>query len=264
MKWVLCVQWLRLAVTGLGLGLQSLHSLCQLHTNGLLKLIEGPFGLHSLHNYTIGLSRPIRWVKIASNSILQFRLRFDCFCSRGGGGGSVDLVSVVSVTLEGTSADANSASASGNKKQAGLSTQDISNSNLFDVLNSIKNDYDLGTNRGSSKLAEKGSNSDGKLMLVDDDGKPLKKVDYLVNADSDSEAEEVFNETVGFMASTSSKVYNHSKSDSGVESKSMYEQWRETYVKHRYDDEDFDDCGLIDASLKFVNAFDISLHGQLR
>ncbi|GJX41652.1 hypothetical protein Tco_0256642 [Tanacetum coccineum] len=75
MKWVLCVQWLRLAVTGLGLGLQSLHSLCQLHTNGLLKLIEGPFGLHSLHSYTIGLSRPIRWVKIASNSILQFRLR---------------------------------------------------------------------------------------------------------------------------------------------------------------------------------------------
>ncbi|GJZ27071.1 hypothetical protein Tco_0571324 [Tanacetum coccineum] len=39
MKWVLCVQWLRLAVTGLGLGLQSLHSLCQLHTNGLLKMV---------------------------------------------------------------------------------------------------------------------------------------------------------------------------------------------------------------------------------
>ncbi|GKG16622.1 hypothetical protein Tco_0361579, partial [Tanacetum coccineum] len=28
------------------------------------------------------------------------------FCSGGGGGGSVDVVSVVSVTLEGTSADA--------------------------------------------------------------------------------------------------------------------------------------------------------------
>ncbi|GKG32223.1 hypothetical protein Tco_0427173, partial [Tanacetum coccineum] len=48
-------------------GLHSLHSLCQLHTNRLLKLIEGPFGFHSLHNYTIGLSRPIRWVEIASN-----------------------------------------------------------------------------------------------------------------------------------------------------------------------------------------------------
>ncbi|GJW09776.1 hypothetical protein Tco_1575603 [Tanacetum coccineum] len=33
---------------------------------------------HGLHSYTIGLSRPIRWVKIAFNSILQFRLRFDC------------------------------------------------------------------------------------------------------------------------------------------------------------------------------------------
>ncbi|GJZ87072.1 hypothetical protein Tco_0658682, partial [Tanacetum coccineum] len=30
-------------------------------------MIEGPFGLHSLHSYTIGFSRPIRWVKIASN-----------------------------------------------------------------------------------------------------------------------------------------------------------------------------------------------------
>nr|GEW33677.1 hypothetical protein [Tanacetum cinerariifolium] len=105
---------------------------------------------------------------------------------------------------------------------------------------------------------------DGKLILVYDDGKPLKKVDYLVNADSDSEVEEVFNETAGFMASRSSKVDNHSKSGSGVESKSMYEQWRDTYVEDRYNDDNFDDCGLTDASLKFANAFDISLHGQLR
>ncbi|GKA96482.1 reverse transcriptase domain-containing protein [Tanacetum coccineum] len=33
-EWVLCVQWLRLAVTGLGLGLQSLHSLCQVEEEG--------------------------------------------------------------------------------------------------------------------------------------------------------------------------------------------------------------------------------------
>ncbi|GKD87171.1 hypothetical protein Tco_1358325, partial [Tanacetum coccineum] len=37
--------------------------------------------------------------------------------------------------------------------------------------------------------------SDEKLVLLDDDGKSLKKVNYLVNADSDSEAEEVFDET---------------------------------------------------------------------
>ncbi|GJR20297.1 hypothetical protein Tco_0968824 [Tanacetum coccineum] len=32
--------------------------------------------------------------------------------------------------------------------------------------------------------------SDEKLVLLDDDGKSLKKVNYLVNADSDSDAEE--------------------------------------------------------------------------
>ncbi|GKF80040.1 hypothetical protein Tco_0235608, partial [Tanacetum coccineum] len=32
---------------------------------------------------------------------------------------------------------------------------------------------------------------DGKLMFVDDDGKPLYKADCMVNADNDSEVEEV-------------------------------------------------------------------------
>nr|GEU98709.1 retrovirus-related Pol polyprotein from transposon TNT 1-94 [Tanacetum cinerariifolium] len=34
-----------------------------------------------------------------------------------------------------------------------------------------------------------------KLVLVDDDGKPIKTVDNLVNADNDSEVDEAFNET---------------------------------------------------------------------
>ncbi|GKB59330.1 hypothetical protein Tco_0915516, partial [Tanacetum coccineum] len=57
--------------------------------------------------------------------------------------------------------------------------------------------------------------SDEKLVLLDDDGKSLKKVNYLVNADSDSEAEEVFDETACFMASTSYKV-NKSGSGAGI------------------------------------------------
>ncbi|GKG39545.1 hypothetical protein Tco_0463690, partial [Tanacetum coccineum] len=39
----------------------------------------------------------------------------------------------------------------------------------------------------------------GKLVLVDDDGKPLKKVDYPDNSDSDDEA--VKNETATFLTS---------------------------------------------------------------
>ncbi|GKA65016.1 hypothetical protein Tco_0764723 [Tanacetum coccineum] len=104
----------------------------------------------------------------------------------------------------------------------------------------------------------------GKLVLVDDDVKPLKKFDYPVNADSDSEVVEMFNETSGFMASTSSKVDNNFSSGSGVGSKSMYKQRRETYVEYPYDVDDFDDYGLTDAQLKFANTFDISLRVQLR
>ncbi|GJU67261.1 RNA-directed DNA polymerase, eukaryota, reverse transcriptase zinc-binding domain protein [Tanacetum coccineum] len=54
----------------------------------------------------------------------------------------------------------NSASTSSKKKQAELSRQEVSNSNLFDALNSVVNDDGLGTNEGNSKLAEKGVDSD--------------------------------------------------------------------------------------------------------
>nr|GEZ44134.1 hypothetical protein [Tanacetum cinerariifolium] len=85
---------------------------------------------------------------------------------------------------------------------------------------------------------------------------------YPVNSDSDSEVENVFNETAGFMASTSLKADN-SKSGNGAESKNMYEKWRETYDEYVYDD-DFDDYGLTDVALKFANTFDINLRSQLR
>ncbi|GKB78301.1 hypothetical protein Tco_0945196 [Tanacetum coccineum] len=40
-----------------------------------------------------------------------------------------------------------------------------------------------------------------KLVLVDDDEKPLEKVDYPVNSNSDDEVEPIENETVNFLAS---------------------------------------------------------------
>nr|GFA14840.1 hypothetical protein [Tanacetum cinerariifolium]GFA16056.1 hypothetical protein [Tanacetum cinerariifolium] len=101
---------------------------------------------------------------------------------------------------------------------------------------------------------------DGKLMFVDDNGKPQKML-MIVNADSDSEMDEVFNETTSFMASTSSEI---NESGSGVRIKSMYEQWKKTYNEDSYDDDDFDDCGLTDAQMKFANSLDTSFRGQLK
>ncbi|GJU44623.1 hypothetical protein Tco_1201889, partial [Tanacetum coccineum] len=46
---------------------------------------------------------------------------------------------------------------------------------------------------------------EGKLLLVDNNGKPLPKVVSMVNSDSNSEVEEVFDEHATFMASTGLK-----------------------------------------------------------
>ncbi|GKC02506.1 hypothetical protein Tco_0994116, partial [Tanacetum coccineum] len=101
-------------------------------------------------------------------------------------------------------------SMSGNIQGVQVARQDVSNSNTFDVLNSIENDDDLGTNERNSKFLGKGANSDvissahgTSSKAVDDDGKPINKVDSSVNADSDGEVDEALNETSGFMASTS-------------------------------------------------------------
>ncbi|GJZ25194.1 hypothetical protein Tco_0562653 [Tanacetum coccineum] len=137
----------------------------------------------------------------------------------------------------------------GPKKQAELSSQNVSNSNPFDALNSVEDDDDLGTNvrnlksagNGSLKVARGSSSNtpiiekidklerqilDGKLMLVDDDGKPLYKVVSKGNVDSDSEVEVVFDKTANLMASTSLK----GGSENGYGTNSLLEQWRETIL----------------------------------
>ncbi|GJR73883.1 hypothetical protein Tco_0086248 [Tanacetum coccineum] len=125
----------------------------------------------------------------------------------------------------------NNVDTNGNKKKDVESRKEVSNSNPFDVLNSVENDVDLGTNEVTSNLASKEANSsgslfwnmgasststtpivdkidkfekliiDGKVTLVDDEGKPLKKVDYPGDHDSEDEVAPVDNEMASFLAS---------------------------------------------------------------
>ncbi|GJV32722.1 zinc knuckle CX2CX4HX4C containing protein [Tanacetum coccineum] len=104
----------------------------------------------------------------------------------------------------------NGANSNGTKKQVGLTRQKASTSNPLDAFNTVENDDELGANGWKSKSAFGGPTTaslaerindlerqilDGKLVLVDDNGKLLKNVDDRVNVDSDSEVDEVFNET---------------------------------------------------------------------
>ncbi|GKE31208.1 hypothetical protein Tco_1450530, partial [Tanacetum coccineum] len=67
----------------------------------------------------------------------------------------------------------------------------------------------------------------GKCVLVDDDGKPLKKVDYSGDQGSDDGVESIENKMGSYVASKPSRV--------GYGTKSLLEQWRETYVNDNYD-----------------------------
>nr|GEZ62922.1 hypothetical protein [Tanacetum cinerariifolium] len=117
------------------------------------------------------------------------------------------------------------------------STKEVSKSNPFEVLTSVDNDVDLGTNRGIANSADKGTNNvsssytpicekndkierqiyEGKLRFVDDDGNPFFPTGIV---ESDSEVEVVFDETANLRILTSGK----DESDKGYGTNSLLEQ----------------------------------------
>ncbi|GJY29952.1 reverse transcriptase domain-containing protein [Tanacetum coccineum] len=89
----------------------------------------------------------------------------------------------------------------------------------------------------------------------------IKKVDDLVNEESESDVDEVFNVTVSFRTSKLPKINKGYTSGTRVRNSSLYEQWKENYEEDPYDDDNFDDLGLTEEQLDFANAFDINLRG---
>ncbi|GJW04915.1 hypothetical protein Tco_1563771 [Tanacetum coccineum] len=100
---------------------------------------------------------------------------------------------------------------------------------------------------------------EGKHVLVDDDGKPLKPSkstlpsssnvvskndDDLVNEDNDSEVEEVYDKTATYMTSTSFNVNKALKVAMEEGNKILYEQWKGSHDEDPYGDDDFDDPGF--------------------
>nr|GEX88138.1 reverse transcriptase domain-containing protein [Tanacetum cinerariifolium] len=108
------------------------------------------------------------------------------------------------------------ASSSVNKKKCVEPTIEVSNSNPFDVLNSVDNDVEFGTNGGTTNLVNNEATS-SKLMLLDNDGNPLAPTGIV---ESDSEVKVVFDETANLSISTSGK----DESDKGYGTNSLLKQ----------------------------------------
>ncbi|GJV11564.1 hypothetical protein Tco_1353105 [Tanacetum coccineum] len=154
----------------------------------------------------------------------------------------------------------NNVNTSGNKKKDVEPTIKVSNSNPFDVLNSVENDVDLGTNGETSNLASKKANSsrsslwnvessstnstpiiekikkierliiDEKVTLVYDEGKPLTRVVSSGDHDSEDEVASVDNDMANFLPLK--------KDDYGTNS--LLEQWKESYENGDYDFDPYD------------------------
>ncbi|GKD47129.1 retrotransposon protein, putative, ty1-copia subclass, partial [Tanacetum coccineum] len=111
--------------------------------------------------------------------------------------------------------------------------KEISNSNPFDLLNSVENDADLGTNGGTSKLASKEANSSGYSFwnVGSSSTSTTPIVDYSGDHDSEDEVELVDNEMPSFLASK--------RVDYGTNS--LLGQCRDTYENVDYDYDPYDD-----------------------
>ncbi|GJU37055.1 copia protein [Tanacetum coccineum] len=140
-------------------------------------------------------------------------------------------------------------------------TIEVSNSNPFEVLNSVDNDVELGTNEGTTNLVNNEATSSGssfmnvdnsstgttpiidkirkfeelltsgKATLVDEAGNPLKKVEYPDDYDSEYEVASVDNDMARSMASK--RV--------GFGTQSLLKQWRDSYGNGDFDEDPYDD-----------------------
>nr|GEX92463.1 hypothetical protein [Tanacetum cinerariifolium] len=124
------------------------------------------------------------------------------------------------------------------KKKCVEPTKEVSNSNPFDVLNSVVNDVELVETSSTSTIPNVDKIGklekliiDGKVTLVDDDGRPLKKVDYPGERDSEDEVESVDNDMARSMAS---EIVSFG-------TKSLLEQWSDSYENCDYNENPYDD-----------------------
>ncbi|GKD63680.1 cytokinin dehydrogenase 3-like protein [Tanacetum coccineum] len=151
-------------------------------------------------------------------------------------------------------------------------TIEVSNLNPFDVLNSVDNYVEFGTNGGliiwefdsTTFIGEKIDKIErqiyeGKLRLLDNDGKSLVPTGIV---ESDSEVEVVFDETANLRILTSGK----DGSDKGYGTNSLLKQWRDSYPDNDdydpYDDDMYENHDLSEHLQSICDDLDITVRGR--
>ncbi|GKE62856.1 hypothetical protein Tco_1513223 [Tanacetum coccineum] len=117
------------------------------------------------------------------------------------------------------------ANSSRNKKKGVDSTNMVSDSNPFKVLNSVDNEVEMGGRKFENLII------DGQTILVDEAGNLLKKIEYPSDHDSEDEIASVDNDMARSLASKRT----------GFGTQSLLEQWRDSHGDDDYDEDPYDD-----------------------
>ncbi|GKD29165.1 hypothetical protein Tco_1239943, partial [Tanacetum coccineum] len=118
---------------------------------------------------------------------------------------------------------------SGNKKKGVEPTMEVSNSNPFDVLNSVDNDVEFDTNEGTTNLANNGATSSGSSFInVDNNSSGTTPI--IEKIENEDEVASVDNDMARSMAY-----------ERGFGTQTLLEQWRDSYGNGDYDDDPYDD-----------------------
>ncbi|GJR10389.1 hypothetical protein Tco_0793041 [Tanacetum coccineum] len=97
----------------------------------------------------------------------------------------------------------------------------------------------------------------GKLVLVDDDRKPIDKVDYAGNTGSEDKVEPIDNETTSFLGIKTNGV--------GYGIRSLFKQWRDAVVDDDYDpydDDMYEGHEILKNIQTICDNFDIKVRGR--
>ncbi|GJV20059.1 hypothetical protein Tco_1369079 [Tanacetum coccineum] len=146
-----------------------------------------------------------------------------------------------------------SASSSGNKKKGVEPTIEVSNSNLFDVLNSVDNDREFVTNGGTNNLVNNEATSSGSSFMNIDKMESVLVILLLVRK-SIKLNDKLVKVNLGY------------KSDNGYGINNLLEQWRDFYPDNDdydpYDDDMYENHDLSEHLQSICDDPDITVRGR--
>nr|GFA76065.1 hypothetical protein [Tanacetum cinerariifolium] len=140
-------------------------------------------------------------------------------------------------------------SSSGNKKKCVVPPIEVSNSNPFEIFNSVDNDVELGTNWGTTNLVNNGATSSGSSFMNVDNSSTnttpiidkINKFEELLTSGKDILVNEAGN-PLKKVASVDNDMARFMASEMvGFGTQSLLEQWRDSYGIGDYDEDPYDD-----------------------